>query len=266
MLTILALWPLGAPANAVPLPFTVDNSDGYFEVIIAPLGGKVRLVVLHAPKTDDQPDALKAFAPRVKDFFVAFQVIPLWEKDALEIGYHGRELRFDLVSEKEAFACELFAFADDQMWWGVMYVTSREAFSPTLSPFRILHKKVALPSDVVGLAPFRVKENAITGFAINLRFVADQSTGRVAKIMVSEVPPGSEAERAGVLSGDEIVAINRRKTQDYVLGLSKESELGLIFLNRNPGDEVELELMPSHATKSRFIVLQIPRGSPAFRR
>ena len=119
----------------------------------------------------------------------------------------------------------------------------KSAPAPTAAPFAILRKKDPAASDVVEMAPFVAANTPVTSFPIGLSVTADPLTGRVAKILVNEVPPGSTTERAGIKVGDEIISINHRKTRDFAVGLGKTSELGLIFLNRDLGDEVMLEIL-----------------------
>jgi PDZ domain len=256
-----------------PWPFTVENPHGQWtalsvqkqpvpgltiETVIAHADGQTRIFILSAPKTDDAPGSLMAFAGLVKGCFPAYQSTALAEKDAEEIGFSGRDLRFELAREKEILSCELFVFAQDKNWWGVLRVAPRGAPAPSQPPFAIFHAKLNLPAGVVGMEPVHVKDTPLTSFPISLEIVPDYATDRIVRILVNEVPEGSITERAGVKVGDEIIAINGRKITDFKVGVGKDSEIGRIFLNREPGDMVDLELMAhTPGRKSRTVTLRV---------
>jgi C-terminal processing protease CtpA/Prc len=117
----------------------------------------------------------------------------------------------------------------------------------------------------VALRPFRVKDDPITGFPVSFNVESNPATARIARIIVAEVPPDSVTAQAGVKVGDEVIAINGRKTQEFAIGMGKNSELGQIFLNRDPGDEVTLEVRTPGAAKSRKVTISVARRSgPTF--
>lgn len=265
------LWMAGMRLCATPLPFTIDTQDGQwkpasvrqvvapgisFEMVATHIGGADRLIVLSSPNAGVPPDSLSAFAHRLIDSFTSYRSANVTEKAAAEMDYHGRELQFDLAGEKDSFDCKLFVFADGPTEWGILYVRPKNAPATPTPVFSLLHKTAALPSGVVTLEPFRVKDVPLSDFPISFEVTRNAGGDRVMRIAVTNVPQGSATEQAGVKAGDAIVAINGRKAQDFAVGVGKNSELGRIFLNRTPGDEVELEIMPADSSKSYSVTLR----------
>jgi hypothetical protein len=267
--------------GAIPLPFAVEDPQGVWktstveraaapgitlETLIVHSSGKSRFAVFRCASAGNSPEALKAFGAHLKAVLLTGPSSNRAESDTEEFGYQGNDQQFDLPGPGEAITCDLFVFAREKTWWGVLYMALKSGAAPTAAPFAILRKKDPAADDVVEMAPFVAADTPVTSFPIGLSVTTDPLTGRVAKILVNEVPPGSTTERAGIKVGDEIISINHRKTRDFAVGLGKSSELGLIFLNRDPGDDVMLELLSPHEAKPWTVVLQIPVLTyPAYR-
>ncbi|HVS50962.1 MAG TPA: PDZ domain-containing protein [Opitutaceae bacterium] len=268
----------GVALAAAELPFTIADHDGQwkpaavqkevapglsFEAVIAHTGAPDRFVVFSAPRNDSPVD-LAAFAHRITDSFNAYASKLLAESDTRRMGFGGHALRFTLAGAQATFDCELFVFTDEKTCWGVLYSEPHRAPDPAAAardPFAVLEKK---PPGVVALAPFRVKEPPLSRFPISFEVVRDPTGQRVTGIVVTEVPRNSTTEQAGVQVGDAIVAIDGRKVQEFAAGVGKDSELGRIFLNREPGDSVDLEIQPAKGAKPFFVRLTIAKGSIFF--
>lgn len=267
---------LGAAARAVPLPFSVNawevgrwipmavgkkvTGNIRLEAIIVHREAPDRFVVLSAPATDDKAISLRDFARRLPGLFTDFRRTLGTEAKAKKMGFSGYDLHFELHRNQQVVIGELFVFADAQRWWGVMYARPAQVPASPVPVFNLLHRRVAPPPGVVAMAPYHVKKQPLTSFPISLDIREDPRTGRVAGIVVTDVPPGSMTQRAGVKVGDAIVAVNGRKTVDFPAGIGKGSALGRIFLNRSPGDEVNLEIKPAAGGKPFRVTLRVPGG------
>lgn len=278
LLGFAGLWAAVAGANGATLPFTIDTQDGQwkavsvqkvvapdvtFDTVISHVNGTERLIVFRSPAKADGPDSLTTFARHLKDSFTAYHSSSEGTEQAGEkLGYRGRDLTFDMVNEKGAFDCELFVFANEQTWWGVLHAKSKSAPASSTSAFSLLHKIDAPPADVIKLDSIRIKDTPLSKFPISIDVLRSLGSNRVSEITVSDVHAGSAAERDGIRVGDKIISVNSRKTQDFAVGVGKDSELGRIFLNRDPGDEVKLELVSAESKKPYAVTLRVPSIVP----
>ncbi len=243
--------------SAATLPFGIENRDGEWkqtvvqkpvapginlELILTHAAGPERLVVLNSPRADDRPAALAEFGHRIKEAFTAYRSGKLTEEDATKIGYAGRELRFQLVNARETLDCELFVFPAGPDWWALLYSRPRDASTVATAAHDPMSRLYAERAGVVTIPPVRVKDIPVSSFSLSLEITRNAAGDRVAGIVVTGVPAGSLAEQAGIRAGDAIIAINRRKVEEFAAGVEKDSEIGRVFLNRGPGDTVQLEL------------------------
>jgi hypothetical protein len=229
-------------------------------MVISHVSGTERIVVLSSPKTDDRPESLALFARHLKESFTEYRSGDrLTDQETERVGFHGRLLTFDVANEKNAFDCELFVFPDGQFWWGLLHAKSRKAPAATTSAFDVLRKSTSSAAEVVSLPPFRVKDVPLSKFPITFDVIRSADSKRVSEIVITALTEGSSVEREGTIQvGDRIIAINGRKTQEFAAGVGKDSELGRIFLNRGPGDQVELELLSPRSPKPYTVTLRIP--------
>ncbi len=95
---------------------------------------------------------------------------------------------------------------------------------------------------VVNLEPFRVKGNAVGNFAITVQVFIREDNGKM-QLIISKVLPDSDAERAGLQEGDEIVKIGGLLVADMEPDVGKDSALGRLLLNRKSGDILDLEVV-----------------------
>ena len=282
VLLLLALGPGSPVRGAMGLPFTVEDQDAQWrtvtleneaapgiviEAVIVRPGGNSRFVVFRSTADGNSADGLMGFAGKIKAAILAGPSQNLTGNESAEIGFRGYDQQFDLVQKNEVMGCHLFVFTRDKIRWGVLYLAPKDTPALLPSPFAILRQKKPVAGDVVEMAPFRAQDSPVTGFPIGLAVTTNPLTGKVKKITVNDVPAGSTTERAGIRVGDQIVGIDHRKVQEFAVGIGQHSELGRIFLNRDPGDEVQLEVLTPHATRSWGVILQIPdaryfRSSP----
>jgi C-terminal processing protease CtpA/Prc len=88
----------------------------------------------------------------------------------------------------------------------------------------------------------------------------------VNEIIVSEVPEDSLTEKAGVKPGDRVIRINGRPAESFTAGVTRESELGRIFIDRPPGETVQLEILAADARTPFSLTLESESVSSILRK
>lgn len=108
-----------------------------------------------------------------------------------------------------------------------------------------LGAKDKAPADgkVFILEPFKVKGAAASNFAIDIRILVDAGTNKVYKILITRVVEDSDAAELGLQTGDEIVKIDGVPVEGMDPKVDISSQIGRIFLNRQPGDKLKLEVL-----------------------
>jgi hypothetical protein len=228
------------------------------EMVVSHAGSKEQLYVFSSENVNGGADAPNRFAHELKAAFDSFRSTHFTEQDATEMGHHGRTLEFDLVNETRDLECRLFVFTDGSKCWAVLQTRPKDEPARATPAFAPLRKKQPAPKGVVELEPFRVQGIPLTSFPISFETSRDRITGHVRQIIVREVPPSSTTEQAGVKPGDQIIAINGRSIREFHGGITIDSELGRIFLNRRPGDTVHLDLIAADSQQPYSVTLQIP--------
>lgn len=119
----------------------------------------------------------------------------------------------------------------------------------------------AAPVDrkVVVLEPLVIREKPIISYAIDITVYADPATRKVSRIFIARVLPGTDAEQAGLLAGDEIVGLGGTAVKELDARVAPDSALGRLFLNREPGETLDLEVI-THRTQK--FTLRAQRGTP----
>lgn len=276
----LAVLAVLAAAGAGPLPFRLVDPDGEWRISATDLtvAGDVRLeAILTQRGNPDRYVAVRfsgppgaraapgAFAEYLGTLFGPATGAPPPGADEQHFGFRGHRAEFGFASHGQNYSGTLFAFQADATW-AVIYLHPAGAAAPRLPPLERVQPAPAVPGGAVALEPFKIRENPVTGFPISLEFRPNPANGHVDHILVTDVPAGSATERAGVAVGDEVVAIDGRKAQDFLPGVTKNSELGRIFLNREGGDEVQLDVLPAKSTQVRKVTLTLARpGRPGDR-
>ena len=120
-----------------------------------------------------------------------------------------------------------------------------------LSPLSAKDKKPpALAGDeVVVLDPFKVRGTATSNFAIDIRILVSTDTGKVFKIVIAKVYEDTDAADLGLQAGDEIFKIDGVSVEGMDPKIDIASQIGMIFLNRHPGDTLRLEVITRRTQK-----------------
>jgi S1-C subfamily serine protease len=96
---------------------------------------------------------------------------------------------------------------------------------------------------VLVLDPIKIHGSPIISFAIDIAVYADPDTKKVDRIFIKRVLPDTDAERAGLQAGDEIVKLDDVAVKEFDAVVSVETPLGKILLNRRPGEPLKLEVI-----------------------
>lgn len=96
---------------------------------------------------------------------------------------------------------------------------------------------------VVKLDPFKVRDDPFNSFGFDLRIYYDKKTNRVARIFVGNIQENSAAAELDLQPGDELVTINGRAVAGFSAGVTQGTELGKLFLDRKPGDTLDLGII-----------------------
>ena len=133
-------------------------------------------------------------------------------------------------------------------------VTAKEKDKTKDAPERIDDKLVVLE-------PFKVKVDPISSFAFDIRIYSDPETKKVDRMFVTGVLEGSDAARADLRTGDEIVKIDGMAVKDMEARLGPGSQLGALLLNRQAGEPMNLEII-ARRTQQMTLHAQRQAGGP----
>lgn len=130
-----------------------------------------------------------------------------------------------------------------------------------LAPLGAKDAKPPVPVEgkTVVLDPLEIKGSPTIAFAIDITIYRSPETGKVSHIFIRHVWEDTDAERAGLLAGDEIVKLDGVPVTDFEAKVSADSALGQVFLNRRPGDQLKLEVITRRTEK---FVLHAQRPLP----
>lgn len=114
-----------------------------------------------------------------------------------------------------------------------------------LSPILLLaaDQKPAKEEKVLVLDPMVIRSIPLGSFAIDLGLKRDDTTGKVERMFITGVAEDTDAEAAGLQVGDEILKINGRSVKEFDATVKKDSPLGLLLINRTPGDPIQIEVL-----------------------
>ena len=122
-------------------------------------------------------------------------------------------------------------------------------------------KAVAATSIV--MPPFAVLGKPVSSFGLSLRVLRSEATQRALGMTITDVEPGSDAQRKGIAAGTVILSIDGSDVRQFHASFASGSELNEKLLQRRPGDEVILEIMPPGASKPRTVTLvEAQRNDP----
>lgn len=127
-----------------------------------------------------------------------------------------------------------------------------------------LSAKDKAPSPPVGdkilvLEPLKIQGSPIISFAIDITVYADPETKKVSRIFIARVLPDTDADKAGLKAGDEIVKMDGTAVKDFDAVVSIDSPLGKTLLNRAVGDPLRLEVI---TRRTEQFTLRAQRGTP----
>ncbi len=277
-LALLALLAGAARADHPPLPFALENPDGPWRLrevertldaglklvgVLAPPGGAVRALVFNRSATETDP--VPPFAEQILSAVLKVPATPLDSQAAERLGYAGHFFRYESKTDDEVYHCEVFVFSTGQDRWGILeFVRPEAATSPRV--FAALKAAKPVAAGALGITPFRVQADPITSFPIALKVHNDGTGARIGRIFVTEVPPDSATEKAGVKIGDEILALDGRAVSAFAPGVGRRSELGLLLIDRPPGTHLTLEIITPGDPAPRSVTLVSAKPSGGFRR
>ncbi len=255
-------------AQTTLLPFTLEDPQGIWRLApserelnqgirlvarIAPQNGPVRLLVFNYTTPLGITRTLAEFAELIRGEIIVLPISGLTANTANHFDHEGLTQNFDCVSDGSKIRCSLFVYADDRDFWAFLEVSPPNSTTP--SPFPALKKAKPAPAGAFALQPFRVHEDAITSFPISLRLARNPNSNDVARLFVTEVPPNSSTELAGVKEGDEILSLDSRAITTFKGTISRQSELGKLLIDRRPGATLEIEIISRGETQPRRVIL-----------
>ena len=103
------------------------------------------------------------------------------------------------------------------------------------------------------LDPVKVRGNATSNFAIDIQITVNSQTKKVAGMKITRVFEKSDAEELDLQAGDEILFIDGVPVEGMDPKIDFRSQIGKIFLNREPGDRLKLEV---RTLRIRSVTLQ----------
>lgn len=101
---------------------------------------------------------------------------------------------------------------------------------------------VNLKEKPVELAPMRIHEKPIISFAFDIAVYTDPKTNLVSGIRITHVHPDTDAEKAGLQKGDEIMQLDGTPVRGLDPVIAAGTPLGRLLLNRDPGDRARFEV------------------------
>ena len=116
---------------------------------------------------------------------------------------------------------------------------------------------------VLKLDPLKIRENAIIAFAVDIIIYVEPETRKVSHIFLTKIHPGTDADKAGLKEGDEIVKLDGQPVKGLDPRIVKDSPLGQILLNRTPGEPLNLEVI-THRTQE--FTLRAQKDLPPYAR
>lgn len=225
-----------------------------FETAVLAPDSRGRLLIFSNRTPIDSSESLRGFADQVQTGFASYQSAKVVERPAEAMGFSGLQYDFELVNNTEMLACTLFVFAYERRPWGVLSAAPIKPVSTPQPSFTLLRKKTS--KDPVTLEPYTVNDSPLISYPISFKVTRDRKANHVNEIIVSEVPEDSLTEKAGVKPGDRVIRINGRPAESFTAGVTRESELGKIFIDRPPGETVQLELLAAGDRKPFSITLE----------
>ena len=96
---------------------------------------------------------------------------------------------------------------------------------------------------VLVLEPFKVNESPLISYAIDIAVYAEPKTKTVTRIFITRVLEDTDAARAGLQPGDEIVSLDGVPVKGMEARVGPDSALGRFLLNRDHGEKLNFEII-----------------------
>lgn len=119
---------------------------------------------------------------------------------------------------------------------------------------------IPVEEKIVVLDPVRISGSPIISFSIDIVVYAEPKTKKVNRIFIERVLPDSDAERAGLRQGDEIVKLDGVAAKEFDAAVSVETPLGQKLLKRTPGETLKIEVV---TRRTQQFTLRAQREMPA---
>ena len=126
------------------------------------------------------------------------------------------------------------------------------AFAETPAPANPPPAKEPPP---IVLEPFVLNAESELSFGFGIRVMRNQATRHALGMSVERVGSGTDAERKGLKSQSQIIAINGKPVGDYEATFNAGSELGKIFVGRAEGAKVTLTVIPFGKKKPQTLTI-----------
>lgn len=112
---------------------------------------------------------------------------------------------------------------------------------------------------VVVLEPMKIKGSPIISFAVDIAIYMHPETRKVSRIFITAVRENTDAEKAGLQPGDEIVKLDGTPVKEFDALVSAESPLGHLLLSRKPGEQIKMEII---TRRTEQVTLAAQRPTP----
>jgi len=104
-------------------------------------------------------------------------------------------------------------------------------------------KPPATEDKMLILDPMVIRTEPTGSFAIEIGITINPETKKIDRMFITDVMAASDADQAGLRAGDEIMKIDGRAVKEFDAIFRKDSDLGRVLRDREPGDPIKLEIV-----------------------
>jgi hypothetical protein len=115
--------------------------------------------------------------------------------------------------------------------------------------------KTGAPATSIVLPPVAVLGKPVSSFGLSLRLLRNEATQRTLLVTITDVEPGSDAQKKGLGAGTDIMSIDGIDVHEFKATFAYGSELNAKLLQRGPGERITLEILPAGALKPTVVTL-----------